>query len=81
MWPPSRVGLARGDDPLSRAHVASIPCRHAGLACVGQLTRSVGWLTDPGDGSMGYSSRVMNSTCVCVYIYIYIWAIVLIPLS
>jgi hypothetical protein len=31
------------------------------------LTHFSGWLTGPGDGSMGPSLRVMNSMCVYIY--------------
>jgi hypothetical protein len=43
------------------ARTTFVPCGRARLAHLGWLTRSVGWFTGPGDGSMGPSPRVMNS--------------------
>jgi hypothetical protein len=41
------------------------------MAHVGRLTRSVAWLTGPGDGSMGPSPKVMNNVYIYIDIYIH----------
>jgi hypothetical protein len=40
------------------------------MARVGRLTRSVAWLTGPGDGSMGPSPKVMNNVYIYIHAYI-----------
>jgi hypothetical protein len=54
--PSSRMGLAHRANLLSLGRVV--------LAHVGQVTQSIGWLTDPNNGSMSLLPRVINSMCI-----------------
>jgi hypothetical protein len=63
-WLAEPIGLVGGGG------AAFVPRGCTGLACMGQLTHFSGWLTGPGDGSMGPSLRVMNSMCVYIYIIV-----------